>query len=167
MRVESACAGIGQIICMMNTSTYRTLLAGVGRVYILNDNACKFRLVFNVLGKSIERLGVQAVVVFTTCSCRGADVRKLLQFDRKNVVCNCRGYNVMAYLVINVLHNVPYISIAKARDFTAILGKSNMAYVSQLYNPIGFQMTCTSASPVQYISQLCGPIGFQIIPCYL
>ena len=78
MDMESAFASIFPVLCMMNTSAHGTGLACVCRIYILNGNTCQPCLIFYELCQSIERLCMQAVIVFTTLSCRRSDVMQLL-----------------------------------------------------------------------------------------
>lgn len=67
MCVESTLACVISIIGMMDVSTYRTPLACICRVYILNLNACKLCFVFYILCKSIEsempKVGASVLVV--------------------------------------------------------------------------------------------------------
>ena len=70
MDMEAASTSIISVLCVVHAPADRACLACICRIYILNGYACQSCLIFDKLCKPIERPGVQAVVVFTTFSCR-------------------------------------------------------------------------------------------------
>lgn len=69
------------IVCVITFPTAGTGLTCISWVDIYNFNSCKGSLVFNEFCQTIEAPIMEAVIVFTACSCRLADAGKLLQFD--------------------------------------------------------------------------------------
>ena len=96
MDMEATFTGIVPVVGMVYAPTDRASLACMRRVYILNCYACELCLVFYKLCKPIKRPCMQAVIVFTTFSCRRADVLKLLQFYDFYIMGYCCLYNVVA-----------------------------------------------------------------------
>lgn len=92
------------IVCVITFPAAGTGLTCISWVDIYNFNSCKGSLVFNEFCQTIEAPIMEAVIVFTACSCRLADAGKLLQFDGFYTVRSRVIHDGAAYLMVLVCH---------------------------------------------------------------
>ncbi len=92
------------IVCVITFPTAGTGLTCISWVDIYNFNSCKGSLVFNEFCQTIEAPIMEAVIVFTACSCRLADTGKLLQFDGFYTARSRVIHDGAAYLMVLVCH---------------------------------------------------------------
>lgn len=92
------------IVCVIAFPTAGTGLTCISWIDIYNFNPCKGSLVFNEFCQTIEAPIMEAVIVFTACSCRLADTGKLLQFDGFYTARSRVIHDGAAYLMVLVCH---------------------------------------------------------------
>lgn len=97
-------ADVISIVCVITFPAVWTGLTCISWVDIYNFNSCKGSLVFNEFCQTIEAPIMEAVIVFTACSCRLADAGKLLQFDGFYTARSSIIHDGAAYLMVLVCH---------------------------------------------------------------
>ena len=105
----SAGAAIITAVGFMPLTAHRTGLAGIGWIYILHSDTKKFSFIFDIAGQTIEGPGVQTGVVFTTFSCRAADIGQLLQFDSADIILCGKVYNLPGQLMVDITHDALFL----------------------------------------------------------
>ena len=96
-------------VSFMSLAAHRTGLAGIGWIYILHSDAKQFCFVLNVMCKTVEGPGVQTMVVFTTCSCRAADIGQLFQFDSADIILYSEVYDLPGQLMVDITHDALFL----------------------------------------------------------
>lgn len=104
MGVISTRTDVISIVCVITFPTAGTGLTCISWVDIYNFNPCKGSLVLDEFCQTIEAPIMEAVIVFTACSCRLADAGKLLQFDSFYAIRSSIIHNSAAYLMVLVCH---------------------------------------------------------------
>lgn len=92
------------IVCMIAFPAAGTRLTCISWVDIYNFNPCKGSLVLDEFCQTIEAPIMEAVIVFTACSCRLADAGKLLQLDGFYTVRSRVIHDGAAYFMVLVCH---------------------------------------------------------------